>query len=469
MNFFNAAFSALKMAKNTNGTLYLKKNASLELKYKDCELEIQEHSKELYQMVISKLYEPNEEEVSYDEYIVLLSPEINLNATSGGFTWVDEQDVMVFMTKDTEILGKLQTCISSYIRKDKLDIPSVPSSIDASQISGDVIFSATAQLFAFNVKDALFEPISDKEVLFEILKSTTKLYYLKISGEHNCCTQISSAINPYFSQEKWCFLWNQLDKVLVSLAAVFDPNSYNTLRGQLQRILINQQDLGLTADESDYVQSYAVAEDMAIDSGSSSEEEEEQQTISQYQKSKGKLSKLATAMKQYKAFVIRGNAIDVYNTDKQAISHQTQLNFNYTPDHLQLHDNESKLITSNNDNISMMDIEKNKVVQSWDAPKSLKSLSTYHKVAQTTGESLFYGITKDRVILMDPRLKNLIANDTSYKSKIDFTCISTNNENEIAVGNEQGELKLYNALGMRAKTNLKLGGIYYLFREIDCC
>ena len=482
MNFLSAAFSALGMGNKTvTGTLYLKDK--LQVKFKDCELEIQPHSDKLHQLVISKLYEHDEENQDFDEYIVLLSPDLELKATSGGFQWSDEGTEMIFMTKDTEILHKIKQCIKEAKGVPKLNIQKEPpTTVKSTELQGNAIFNTNVHLFSFNVKDALFEPISDTEVKFEIIQTPTFQFFIKCSGEHNCCTEISHAMNPYFSQEKWCFLWNQFDQVLVSLAAVFDPQQYAIFRSQLQRILINQQNLSahlnLSVEEIDYAQGATISEDVEMQEAEASESESDESEIEEIQEqqlvnktfpsraaTRGKLSKLATAMKQYRAFVIRGSFIDVYNTQKQQIQHSTSLKLDYNPDHLQLHDSESKLITSNQDNVSMMDIERGQVVQSWDAPKQLKSLSTYHKTAQTTNESLFYGITKDRVILMDPRLSNLVANETSYKSKIDFTCISTNNENEIAVGNEQGEVKLYNALGVRAKTNLKLGGTFSTYLE----
>eukprot|EP00835_Amoeboradix_gromovi_P002206 NODE_120_length_18891_cov_0.302682.p4 type:complete len:614 gc:universal NODE_120_length_18891_cov_0.302682:14689-12848(-) len=464
MNYIYDTFSSLVVSSPNKviGTLYLKAD-QLQTKYKECELEVQKHSEQYQQMVITKIYENNEADEEYDEYIVLLSPEINLEPTSGGFKWLDDNLEMIFMTKNSAKI--LQTIMAAIpCAKPLLEISQ--DSVIPADVQGISIYSAKVVLFSFNVKDSLFDPVSDKQIKFEIIQNLDK-FYLKCSGEFSCICLVSHSMNPYFSQEKWCFLWNQYDQVLVSLAAVFDTKDYALFRSQLQRILINQQKLKLNFDELAYAQSAAVQEDVEMEEApllesEDSDESDEEKLIESNDKKpndsskKGRLSKLATAMSSYRAFVIRGNSIDVYSSFNK-IKHQTTLNMDRQPDHLQLHDSESKIITSNADNVSLMDIERNKVVQSWEAPKELKSLSTYNKAAQTTSEQQFYGITKDKVMLMDPRTRNLIANSISYKSKIDFTCISTNNSNQIAVGNAQGELKLYDKLDSKARTNFKLG------------
>eukprot|EP00834_Sanchytrium_tribonematis_P000425 NODE_8_length_66115_cov_0.981823.p10 type:complete len:474 gc:universal NODE_8_length_66115_cov_0.981823:57399-58820(+) len=472
LNYLSAAFNAFGIGNFKSqvvGTLYEKIN-KLSVKFKDCELEVQQHSNNLYQLVISKIYDQDEEFSDFDEYVILLRSEIELKETSGGFTWIDDGIEMVFMTKDSSILQKLQNHINIY-EDDKMKSKSIY--IESAQntaplnISGDVMLSCGINLFTFNVKDSLFEPISEKEFKLEVVKSQTGSF-MKISGEHDICTKIEHSMNPYFSQEKWCFLWNHFDKVLVSMAAVFSPKDYSTFRSILQRVLIEQQNLLITPDEIQYAQSALIAEDMAYEEGvtaddsSSSETESEPDLIGEANVAKDRNNKLTTSLRNYKAFVSRGDKIDSYDTNSKVQKLRTNSS-NFTPDNIHLHENERKLLMFDKNRVSSMDLETGKVVEEWDAPKNLRGISSLTKSSQLTNEQQFYGITNNDVLLMDPRSRNLASQTTSYKSNPNFTAIKTGGkDDQIAVANEQGELKLYNKLGIRAKTNLKLaGGIYF--------
>jgi VID27 C-terminal WD40-like domain len=74
-----------------------------------------------------------------------------------------------------------------------------------------------------------------------------------------------------------------------------------------------------------------------------------------------------------------------------------------------------------------------------------------------TDEQTFLGFSKNAMYRVDPRLAGNKLVDTDmkqYASKTGFTTAATTDQGYIAVGSEKGDIRLYDRLGVIAKTNL---------------
>src|ERR1700710_1392874 len=74
-----------------------------------------------------------------------------------------------------------------------------------------------------------------------------------------------------------------------------------------------------------------------------------------------------------------------------------------------------------------------------------------------TDQQTFLGLSDKAMYRVDPRLsgnKLVDANMKQYASKTGFTSATTTEKGYIAIGSEKGDIRLYDRLGVIAKTNL---------------
>jgi hypothetical protein len=79
------------------------------------------------------------------------------------------------------------------------------------------------------------------------------------------------------------------------------------------------------------------------------------------------------------------------------------------------------------------------------------------KFAQMTDQQTFLGLSHNSMYRVDPRLSGNKLVDTdmkSYVSKTAFTTAATTDKGYIAIGSSNGDVRLFDRLGVRAKTSL---------------
>jgi hypothetical protein len=106
-----------------------------------------------------------------------------------------------------------------------------------------------------------------------------------------------------------------------------------------------------------------------------------------------------------------------------------------------------------------MDLEYGKVVEEWkvhdDIPCTAFTPDT--KYAQMTPQKTLIGLSHNAIYRIDPRLSgNKLVDDQfrAYTGKHSFSCAATTEQGWLAVGNEKGEIRLFNKLGIMAKAAL---------------
>ena len=158
-----------------------------------------------------------------------------------------------------------------------------------------------------------------------------------------------------------------------------------------------------------------------------------------------------------RTYVARGAKLGVFGYDEEdelAFKCNTTL-YNddgemITPDMIQLHQQDKKMLLLDNDDHSKIynfDIETGKIIDSWQGKDStiFNSIAPSSKYAQTTATDIIVGIADNSVLTIDPRLnqKNKIAQECEYKTKVGLTSIATTGSGYVAAGSKSGDIRLY--------------------------
>ncbi|KAF2436058.1 VID27-domain-containing protein [Tothia fuscella] len=181
-------------------------------------------------------------------------------------------------------------------------------------------------------------------------------------------------------------------------------------------------------------------------------------------------SQLAVGFKHDRSFVVRGSKIGVFkHTEDNHLEFATNISKVQTPGgklfspgKVMLHQGDSNMILQNPDNpnaVYRMDLEVGKVVDEWkihdDIP--INTFAPENKFAQMTDQQTFLGLSHNTMYRVDPRLSGNKLVDTdmkSYTSKTAFTTAATTDKGYIAIGSSNGDVRLFDRLGVRAKTSL---------------
>ncbi|PTB44501.1 hypothetical protein M441DRAFT_77577 [Trichoderma asperellum CBS 433.97] len=201
------------------------------------------------------------------------------------------------------------------------------------------------------------------------------------------------------------------------------------------------------------------------------EDEEYDDDEEQQQRGDGEVnSQLAVGYKHDRSFVVRGSKIGVFtHTPDNHLKFSTNISKVtapggklLNPKKVMLHKEDRDLIMQNNvdpNKLYRMDIEYGKVVDEWKVhdDMAVTTFAPENKFAQMTGEQTFLGISHNALFRVDPRQagNKIVDSETKqYVSKNDFSSIATTEKGYIAVASNKGDIRLFDRLGIRAKTQL---------------
>ncbi|KAK9323522.1 VID27 cytoplasmic protein-domain-containing protein [Lipomyces orientalis] len=312
---------------------------------------------------------------------------------------------------------------------------------------------------------------------------------------------ITPDINPVFNYEHLSFIFNYYadDGSASSWLLRFkDADTLEHFQEILMRALwesLNQQSwVKANYDERDYV--LQAFNDMSMEDAPLEEEEEEEeeefedadkeappetetydededydnQLGNREFQGEGKNSQLAVGYKHDRSFVVRGNKLGVFkHTPENTLAFSTTIDNLRTPDgksfspaKVMLHAEDSSMILQNPNNknsLFSMDLEYGKVVDEWkiheDVP--ITSFTPSKKFSQMTSEPTFVGISDNSLFRVDPRLagnKLVDSEHQSYATKSAFSAVATTDMGHLAVASAKGDIRLYDRLGIRAKTQI---------------
>lgn len=178
---------------------------------------------------------------------------------------------------------------------------------------------------------------------------------------------------------------------------------------------------------------------------------------------------LTISFKNDRSYVTNGNKIGVFQTTRDdELKYSTTIEGlkvkgeDFTPGKMMLHTADRSLIMQGSDDSSKlyrMDLTKGQIVDEWQVRDDLSvvEFGPNSKFNQMTEEQTFLGISDRGIFKVDPRLsgdKIVESEHKSYVTKNGFSSFSTTENGYIAIASTKGDIRLYDKLGLRAKSLL---------------
>ncbi|KAJ3011098.1 hypothetical protein HKX48_007017 [Thoreauomyces humboldtii] len=378
--------------------------------------------------------------------------------------------------------------------------------------TGELIGSVSVRLYLFDPRVQTFLTMAS-EATAEITEIDQWTFQLIVrTGEQVwLCQPIEEDMSPTFSKEHLSFNFNYLDEETrlplytwsLRFADVQGEAEFRNLvteciyemknqelfrkmgKGEQEYLMrmydddpmeIDEREEALdeeAAEEDEQWEEENVEEDPLTDEGSDSDDETGQKAYKDGTAG-SKNSQLAVGYKHDRSFVVRGDKIGVFrHTEDDRIKFATTINNvrsmdgqTFSPRKVMLHQQDTSLIMmkpGDENKLYKMDLEMGKVVEEWniDEHRKVEEIVPDQKYSQLTTNQTMIGIGHNSIFRIDPRLANnkLVESEAKqYKTKSDFSCATTTGKGELAVASKKGEIRLYNKLGLNAKTLLPGGG-----------
>ncbi|KAL9023765.1 MAG: hypothetical protein Q9196_006988 [Gyalolechia fulgens] len=364
--------------------------------------------------------------------------------------------------------------------------------------ASEILAQERAELHLFDFPSGSFM-LQDRSVTATVSEIGKWQYWLQVSGSDKewLGQPIISDINPVFNFEYLSFIFNHYtaDGSAYSWLLRFqDQGTEERFQEGLMRALweqLNEMKWTKTTDDDrqyvlDAFQDLTMedAEDEAKEGEEEEvvEESEDTQRTDDYDTDEsaddvvakpddGDInSQLAVGYKHDRSFVVRGSKIGVFkHTPNNNLEFSTNISKVETPGgklfcpkKVMLHAEDTDMILQNENNpnsLYRMDLEYGKVVDEWKVHDDItvKNFLPEKKYAQMTGEQTFLGLSHNALYRIDPRLsgKKMVDSDLKqYTSKTAFSTAATTEKGYIAVASEKGDIRMFDKLGLRAKTSL---------------
>ncbi|ODV97459.1 hypothetical protein PACTADRAFT_49180 [Pachysolen tannophilus NRRL Y-2460] len=329
-------------------------------------------------------------------------------------------------------------------------------------------------------------------------------------------TSVNSQMNPVFNFDNLCFIFNYFhDNTALSWLLRFDSfEKLSSFQEGLTRSLWESMNkikwIKVKDDERDYVLdafNNLVLEDELEDSTKNDNANEEEEEESEQEEIESRVSNIRSGVtkqeaeddedededeaaqrkylattkdtknsqlkvgyKNNRTYVSRGDKLGVFVTNED-----DELKFNTTiniknpttknivnPSKMMLHmEDRAMILQDPNDksNLYKMDLEYGKIVEEYKVKDDLKvvDFNPLNKFAQLGSEQTFLGISSNGLFKIDPRVSGdkLVESEfKQYASKNDFSTMATTENGYIAVASNKGDIRLYDRLGINAKTQL---------------
>lgn len=358
----------------------------------------------------------------------------------------------------------------------------------------------TAELHLFDFQSGSFI-IQDPAVKATVSEVGKWQYWLQITGKDRdwLGQEVVADINPVFNFEFLSFIFN---------AYTPDGQAYSwLLRFKDQETIVRFQEGLMQAlweqlneikwsknkeDEREYV--LEAFQDLTMeDSPQEADEEEEEEEEPEEVEDDGQRSEhydsdeeeddvvtrdddgnvnsqLAVGYKHDRSFVVRGSKIGVFkHTPNNNLEFSTNISKVetpkgklFSPKKVMLHAEDTNMILQNEtdpNSLYRMDLEYGKIVDEWKVHDDIpvNTFAPESKFAQMTGEQTFLGLSRNALYRIDPRLagNKLVDSELKqYVSKNDFSAAATTEKGYIAVASNKGDIRMFDRLGINAKTHI---------------
>lgn len=380
-----------------------------------------------------------------------------------------------------------------------------PPKFDAAPEPTELLAAETAELHFFDFPSGAFV-LQDASVTASVTEIGNWKYWLNVEGKDRSWLGIPviADINPVFNFEFLSFIFNQFsdDGSAYSWLLRFkDQAQLERFQEGLLRALWEQLNeikwTKVKETERDYVTDAfadlamedAEAQDAEPEEEEHTEEEEEDEEedddsprsehydsdededdVAVKPNDKETNKAIAVGYKHDRSFVVRGSKIGVFkHTPNNKLEFSTTISKVetpggklFTPKKVMLHNEDNNMILQNDadpNKLYRMDLEYGKVVDEWKIHDDIPALTfaPENKFAQMTSEPTFLGISRNALYRVDPRLSGNKLVDSQlkqYVSKNDFSSVATTEKGHIAVASNKGDIRLFDRLGINAKTHI---------------
>lgn len=363
----------------------------------------------------------------------------------------------------------------------------------------EIYAAVTAELHLFDPQPGHFV-LKEESVITTISEVGKWEYWLQIEGQTKAWlgTPVSADFNPVFDFEYLSFVFNHFsnDGTARSWLLRFkDQKTLETFQEAIMQAIweklnetkwakiqekdreyvldafgdLTMEDAPLEEEEEEEEEDEEELEDDRAREEEYDSDEEDESTIPK--NADGEVnSQLAVGYKHDRSFVVRGSKIGVFkHTPNNHLEFSTNISKVTTPGgklmnpkKVMLHSEDRDLILQNEidpTKLYRMDLEYGKVVDEWNVHDDIPvvTFAPENKFAQMTSEQTFLGISHNALYRIDPRLSGnkLVNSDMKqYTSKNDFSAVATTEKGYIAVASNKGDIRLFDRLGIRAKTQL---------------
>ncbi|WBW72543.1 WD repeat protein, Vid27 family, conserved protein [Schizosaccharomyces osmophilus] len=362
------------------------------------------------------------------------------------------------------------------------------------------LFDSLEEIFVLQTKDA-------EACIYDL--GNWNYWFTLTSKERKWMNQsVGSNMNPVFSFEHLSFIWNYYDEIGTAFSWLLRfPNQEEMDKFQeiLMRALwenLNQQKwLKIKDDDREYVRDAFYEDDEMPDAESEEDEEallrqlqqrnleeesenEVRDSFAEFSESEDsdidesrwrketkdeKNSILAVGYKNDRSYVARNNRIGVFKHVDDSLKFDTSINNLSKPNgkplqptKVLLQNQDSSIVFQTKDSphhLYNLDVEYGKVVDEWkihdDVP--LVAVAPDNKFAQMTAEKTLVGLSNNSIFRIDPRVEGnkLVAEEfKQYATRNHFHTAATTEKGYIAVASDKGDIRLFDRLGINAKTAL---------------
>lgn len=390
----------------------------------------------------------------------------------------------------------------------KIPVQETPVPEDIPEINGVLLFESEVALHLFDPATGAFtEQVSHADLLIYDLGKFEFWLEVDSGAKRFIGTPVSADMNPVFNYEHLSFIFNFFNGALAfSWLLKFSDfaelekfqeafmqglwestnktkwikvkeDERNYLADSFRDLHVDEADIDAIPeeDEEDYEEDEQ-EHSTGLRQGNAEEDYSDDEDYDEIEKmgGKGKNSQLTVGHKSDRTFVVRDNKLGVFKqtTDNELEFQTTIENITTTkgkafiPQKLMLHTEERAMIMQDPDNLNSlyrMDLEYGKVVDEWEISDThkVKAFAPSQKFAQMSDEQTLIGASDNGLFRIDPRLSGQKLVDSqlkSYATKVNFGTLATTEKGHIAVASANGDIRLYDRIGVNAKTHLPAMG-----------
>ncbi|KAH0493072.1 hypothetical protein TgHK011_007994 [Trichoderma gracile] len=400
----------------------------------------------------------------------------------------------MFAKRTTTLSGKSEPAVE---QPKEVAAPQKPQEAKAAPIPLEIYAAVSGELHLYDPQAGHFSQVEDS-VIVTVSEVGKWEYWLQIdaAGKSILGTPVTPEFNPVFDFEHLSFIFNHwsedgtgrswlirfkdqptLEKfqeaVMQAIWERLNETKWKKIQEKEREYVLDAfNDLAMEdappvdEEEEETEEDYEDAEDDRGRYEDDEDEDEERQETADGDVN----SQLAVGYKYDRSFVVRGSKIGVFtHTPDNHLKFSTNISKVTTPGgklmnpkKVMLHKEDRDLIMQNDvdpNKLYRMDIEYGKVVDEWNVHDDIPvtTFAPENKFAQMTGEQTFLGISHNALFRVDPRQAGNKIVDSElkqYASKNDFSSVATTEKGYIAVASNKGDIRLFDRLGIRAKTQL---------------